>query len=136
MTVARFQVVQSRWVAARELSVPSPSADLAPPRPPGFIWRFMSANNRTLAKSAQAYPDVESCLAAIRILRHAAPRAVGETARNGNGQWVWQARVAGEVVATTTRSYQRQVRARLRCDSFLELVAEMPPSVPVPVIYR
>ncbi|MGH3889321.1 MAG: hypothetical protein ACRDSZ_22640 [Pseudonocardiaceae bacterium] len=96
----------------------------------------MSANNRSLARSAQTCPDVESCLAAIRILREGLPRAVGETTRNGNGQWMWRVRVAGEIVATTTRTYQRPVRARLMCDSFLALVAETAASAPVQVIYR
>jgi hypothetical protein len=96
----------------------------------------MSANNRSLARSAQTCPDVESCLAAIRILQEGLPHAVGETSRNGNGQWVWRVRVGDEIVATTTRTYQRHVRARLMCDSFLELVAETASSNPVQVIYR
>ena len=137
MAVARFQVVR----AARYVYVPAPrepgaDAGVAEPRATGFAWRFMSANNRSLARSAQTCPDVESCLAAIRILQEGLPHAVGETSRNGNGQWVWRVRVDDEVVATTTRTYQRHVRARLMCDSFLELVAETAGSNPVQVIYR
>ncbi len=142
MTVPRFQVVR----VSRSMYPPAPrepgpdggpqAAGLALPQAPGFAWRFMSANNRTLATSAQTCFDVESCLASIRILRADLPRAVGETTRNGNGQWVWRIRVADEVVATTTRTYQRPVRARLMCHSFLELVAETEPSAPVQVIYR
>lgn len=135
--MARFQVVP----AARYVHLPTPpesgpNAGVAVPRATGFAWRFMSANNRSLARSAQTCPDVESCLAAIRILQEGLPRAVGETSRNGNGQWVWRVRLAGEVVATTTRTYQRHVRAQLMCDSFLELVAETARSAPVQVIYR
>ncbi len=137
MAMARFQVVP----AARYVHVPTPpeshrDAGVATPRATGFAWRFMSANNRSLARSAQTAPDVESCLASIRILQEGLPRAVGETSRNGNGQWVWRVRVADEIVATTTRTYQRHVRARMMCDSFMELVAETARSAPVQVIYR
>jgi len=137
MTVARFQVVQ----AARYVHVPAPpdpgvDAVAAVPRATGFVWRFMSANNRSLARSAQTYPDVESCLAAIRLLQEGLPHAVGETTRNGNGKWVWRVRVADEVVAIAARTYQRQLRARHMCDSFLTLAAETTASAAVQVIYR
>ena len=142
MAVARFQVVR----AARSVHVPAPhepgpvegpqAAGAAVLRATGFAWRFLSANNCSLARSVRICPDVASCLAAIRTLQDNLPRAIGETARSGNGQWVWRVRVAGEVVAITTRTYQRQVRARLRCDSFWELVAETVASAPVQVISR
>ena len=137
MTVPRFQVVRvSRSVSMPAPREPGPGAAPQAPRAPGFAWQFMSANNRILATSAQTCPDVESCLAAIRILRADLPRAVGETTRDGNGQWVWRIRVSDEIVATAARTYQRPIRARLMCHSFLELVACTSPSAPVQVIYR
>ncbi|HKR48695.1 MAG TPA: hypothetical protein VJT72_03775 [Pseudonocardiaceae bacterium] len=141
MAVARFQLVRAvRYAQAPTPGEPGsaglPAVSLVARRAPGFCWRFMSANNRSLARSAQTFADVESCLAAIRILQENLPRAVGETARNGNGQWVWRIRLADEIVATTTRTYQRQVRARLMCDLFLALVTETVGSDPVQVIYR
>ena len=141
MAAARFQVVS----VARSARVPSPPepdgdagswADIPHPRMRGFTWRFMSANNRSLARSAYTCPDVESCLASIRELQKSLPDAVGETSRNGNGQWVWRVRVAEEVVAMAARSYPRQVRARLTCSAFLQLVAETAASTPVQVMYR
>jgi hypothetical protein len=140
MAAARFQVVS----LARSARVPTPReptsdgswADIPPPRTRGFTWRFMSANNRSLARSAHACPDVESCLAAIRLLQDGLSEAVAETSRNGNGQWVWRVRVADEVVATAARSYPRQVRARLTCAAFLQLVAETAATTPVHVMYR
>ncbi len=133
----RFQVVRAaRYVHLPVPPEPGSAADVTLSQVAGFAWRFMSANNRSLARSAQTCPDVGSCLAAIRTLQEGLPNAVGETARNGSGQWIWRVRLAEEVVATTTRTYQRHVRARLMCDSFLELVAETAPSAPVQVIYR
>jgi hypothetical protein len=141
MAAARFQVVS----VARSARVPSPrehegevgsGADIPHARVRGFTWRFMSANNRSLARSANICPDVESCLAEIRVLQEGLAEAVGETSRNGNGQWVWRVRLADEVVATAARSYPRQVRAKLTCNAFLQLVAETATSTPIQVMYR
>lgn len=142
MAAARFQVVSVARSAARLPSAREPNggagswANIPHPRERGFTWRFMSANNRSLARSAHTSPDVESCLAAIRMLQEGLPDAVGETSRNGNGQWVWRVRLGDDVVATAARSYPRQVRARLTCDSFLQLVAETAASTAVQVMYR
>jgi hypothetical protein len=141
MAAARFQVVS----VARAMHVPVPPepdagaesvAELAPPRERAFTWRFMSANNRSLARSAQISPDVESCLATIRALQEDLPHAVSETSRNGHGQWVWEVRLADEVVATAARSYPREIRARMACNAFLQLVAETEGSATVQVMYR
>ncbi len=137
MAVPRFQVVR----ATRHVHLPVPreqgsDAGVNPPRVSGFVWRFMSANNRSLARSAQTCSDVESCLVAIRVLQEGQPNAVGEIFRNGSGQWVWRVCLDGQVVAVASRTYQRQVRARLMCDSFVELVAKTVASAPVQVIYR
>ncbi|MGH3822246.1 MAG: hypothetical protein ACRDRA_05310 [Pseudonocardiaceae bacterium] len=141
MAAARFQVVSvarsARVSAPREPEADAGSwAEIPQPRVRGFTWRFMSANNRSLARSAYTSPDVESCLATIRVLQEGLADAVGETSRNGHGQWVWRVRLGEEVVATAARSYPRQVRARLTCDAFLGLVAETAASAPVQVMYR
>jgi hypothetical protein len=142
MAAARFQVVSVTRGSARVPLLREPNGDGGPglnprhPRARGFTWRFMSANNRSLARSAQTSPDVETCLATIRLLQEGLSDAVAETSRNGNGQWVWRVRLGDEVVATAARSYPRQVRARLTCDSFLQLVAETAPSAAVQVMYR
>ncbi|MBV8994597.1 MAG: hypothetical protein JO287_13070 [Pseudonocardiales bacterium] len=120
----------------REPETSAGSANAANPRVRGFTWRFMSANNRSLARSAYTSPDVESCLETIRVLQEGLSDAVAETSRNGNGQWVWRIRLGEEVVATAARSYPRQVRARLTCDSFLQLVAVTAPTTAVQVMYR
>jgi hypothetical protein len=141
MAAARFQVVS----VARSVSVPVPRepdgvaaswAEVPLPRERGFTWRFMSANNRSLAKSARTSPDLESCLATIRVLQEGLLQAVGETSRNGHGQWVWSIRLDDEVVATATRSYPREIRARMTCDAFKQLVAQTLGSAPVQVMYR
>lgn len=102
----------------------------------GFSWRFMSANNRSLATSTHTCADVESCLATIRALQESLPRAVGETMRNRHRQWVWRVRLNDEVLATAARSYSRQISARMTCDAFFHLVTEISGSAPVQMMYR
>jgi hypothetical protein len=96
----------------------------------------MSGNNRSLARSAHSSPDVESCREEIRALQRGLPRAVAETSRNGHGQWVWRVRLDDEIVATAARSYPREIRARMTCSSFLQLVGEMTGPATVQVMYR
>ena len=138
---ARFQVVSMPRCA----HVPVPRAPDAMaesqgkiPHPPerGFTWRFMSANNRSIAKSAHTSADVESCLATIRTLQEGLQLAIGVTLRNRHRQWVWKVRLGDEIVATSARSYPRQIRARITCSAFLHLVAETAGSAPVQVMYR
>jgi hypothetical protein len=77
-----------------------------------------------------------SCLAGIHLLLEGLPRAVAEASRNGNGQGVWRARWADEVMATVIRTYQRHVRDLLRYDSLVARVAETAGSTPGLVIDR
>ena len=141
MAAARFQVVS----VARSLHVPAPRepdngaaswAEVPQPRERGFTWRFMSANNRSLAKSARTSADLESCMATIRALQDGLQETVGEISRNGCGQWIWRIRLNDVVIATATRSYPREIRARMTCDAFVKLVAETVDSAPVQVMYR
>ncbi len=141
MSAARFQVLsvaRSVHVLASRAPVAGGGswAGIPRPRERGFAWRFLSANNRSLATSVHTSPDVESCLAMIRTLQKGLLLAEGETSRNRQRQWVWRVRVDGEVVATAARSYARQVRARMTCDAFLQLVADTAVSAPVQVMYR
>ncbi|MBA2470929.1 MAG: hypothetical protein H0V41_01275 [Pseudonocardiales bacterium] len=75
-------------------------------------------------------------MATIRALQDGLRETVGEISRNGHGQWVWRIRLDDEVIATATRSYPREIRARMTCDAFVKLVAETAGSAPVQVMYR
>lgn len=109
MAVARFQIVS---VSGRELA-----------GSPDFAWRFLSANNRSMARSVPTYPDADACLAAIAELRERLPGGVCTTVRNGSGEWLWRIRAAELDIAVSSRRYQRRVRAKLACESFMGLVA-------------
>jgi len=134
---ARFQVLSVPVPRCARVPVPGGSdavagsrAKIPHPLERGFTWRFMSANNRSIAKSVHTSADVEACLATIRTLQESLHLAVGETVRNRQRQWVWSVRLDGEIVATASRSYPRQVRARITCNAFLQLVAQTSGSAP------
>ncbi len=105
MATARFQIVS---IGARG------SGDVS--------WRFLSGNNRSLARSVPTYPDVDSCMAAIRELREKLPTAVGSTVRNGSGTWTWRIRAADFDLAVSSGRFERRLRARMACESFMEMV--------------
>ncbi|AHH94554.1 hypothetical protein [Kutzneria albida] len=85
-------------------------------------WRFMSANNRDLGHAAFAFPDVDSCTAAIRLLCDHIASAVSTTVRAGPRHWAWRLRVGGVDRAVSSRYYERRVEAHNSCRSFQELV--------------
>jgi hypothetical protein len=101
-----------------------------------FTGQFMSANNRSVARSAGACLDIESCRAAIDLFPAGVADAVVETSRNETGQWVWRVRLAGQVVATAARSYPRKVRAQLTGNAFWGPAAATAIADTVQVVYR
>lgn len=100
-----------------------------------FAWRFLSGNNRSMATSAGTYPDAGSCLVAVRELQRDLERSIGVTSQNGSGLWLWRIRLADADLAVSTRRYHRRVRARLACQSFLDLAAGIAPSAEVQVVH-
>ncbi|HEX6360852.1 hypothetical protein [Actinophytocola sp.] len=88
-----------------------------------FTWRFLSANNRSMARSVPTFTDADACLAAIRDLRDRLPNAVGTTVRNGSGKWLWRISAEELDLATSGIRYERRLRARLACQAFVDLVA-------------
>lgn len=80
MALPRFQIGATRPRRSDEHGGPSPQ----------YTWRFLTANNRTLARSALTYSNLPACLAAIRAFQAAAGRAVAETGSDGRGQWTWR----------------------------------------------
>ncbi len=90
----------------------------------GVTWRLLSTNNRDLGRAARNFPDVESCLAALRHLRSQLPSAVAATMRSDRTSWVWRVTVAGEDVAVSSRGYHRRVHCEYACTVFLGLVPD------------
>jgi hypothetical protein len=91
---------------------------------------LLSTNNRDLGRAAVAFPDVESCMAAVLGLKRTVDVAVATTAREGWERWGWRLSVHGVEVAMSSRSYQRRVQAEYTSALFLQSVpaAEVPDS--------
>lgn len=110
MAVARFQIV-----AVTSKRGASDAVD--------FTWRFLSANNRSMGRSVPTFTDPDTCLEAIRELREKLPTIVGTTVQNGSGKWLWRLSAEELDLAMSGVKYERRLRARLACQSFLSHVA-------------
>ncbi|GAA4431228.1 hypothetical protein ACFQV2_10630 [Actinokineospora soli] len=89
----------------------------------GMTWRFLSANNRTIAQSPTPFPDADLCRDAVRDLRERLAEASVVVARGDSAQlWLWRVRIAGSDVAVSSRKYHRRVQAAYASRCFLELV--------------
>jgi hypothetical protein len=89
----------------------------------GFTWRFLSANNRNMARSVPTFIDADACLAHIRDLRAKLPNVTGTTVQNGSGKWLWRISAEELDLAMSGVRYERRLRARLACQAFVDLVA-------------
>ena len=119
MATARFQIM-SAWERHGERVIANDRSVIANSR--SVTWRFMSANNRSLGRSVQRYPDVESCVASVRELRRSLDSAACVMMRDDPRHWVWRVRVAGTDYAVSSRHYERRIQAENACGSFVELV--------------
>lgn len=90
------------------------------------MWRFLSANNRSLAQSVRSYPDTASCVRALKVLRDRLELAEVVTVRDEQGMWLWQLRVGGVPVGVSSRKYQRRLHAISSGNSFHQLAGFSP----------
>src|SRR5262249_30097921 len=90
-------------------------------------WRLLGSNNRVLGVSLDAAPDHPTALAEVEIVRKYVTQTDFELQRVASGLWSWQMRfpevLPGEdrsgPVATSARTFPRQVDARLAAERFL-----------------
>lgn len=127
MASARFQIVSIARPVARGAAGRSTARR--------FTWRFLAANNRSLAATTAVFTDVDACLADLLALQRGLPGAASEYTRDATGKWRWAVRVA-ETGAASTHGYARQLRARTTCATFLTLVAQVDARGGVQVVYR
>jgi hypothetical protein len=86
-------------------------------------WRLLGANNRELGRSPVWYPDLDSCLEAVRTLK----REIGEvtpaiTAGPLPGGWSWRLAVSGQPVAVAGRPYHRHRECAYNLSHFVAAV--------------
>ncbi|WAL68351.1 hypothetical protein ORV05_11465 [Amycolatopsis cynarae] len=89
-----------------------------------MAWRFLSANNRNIARSIGDFPDARSCLSALRELTAGLGGADLRTVRNIQGMWCWRLRMGETELAISSHQYQRRIRAQGAALSFRDLAAK------------
>lgn len=94
-------------------------------------WRLLGSNNRVLGISLRTTPDHLSALAEVETVRRYAKETDFQLIRVGSGLWSWRMTfpagksAAGTVpVATSSRTFPRQVDARLAAERFKLRVEE------------
>lgn len=89
-------------------------------------WRLLSANNRELGRSAGTFPDLDSCVAAVRELvdgiGSAAPSI--SSVRERTGTWSWRLTLGERAVATAGRPYLRHRECTYNLAHFLAAVPD------------
>ncbi|WP_236788886.1 hypothetical protein [Amycolatopsis sp. GM8] len=88
-------------------------------------WRFLSANNRSIARSVHDFPDAYACLNSLTELIKGLDGANVVTVRNGQGMWHWQLRAGAVALAVSSRQYQRRIRAHAAGGGFLTLAKQV-----------
>ncbi|HJQ48861.1 MAG TPA: hypothetical protein VJ870_21410 [Amycolatopsis sp.] len=75
------------------------------------VWRFLSANNRSIARSVGDFPDTGACMVSLKELIKVVDSANILTVRTGQGLWRWQLRAGSDDLAVSGRQYHRRIRA-------------------------
>jgi hypothetical protein len=83
---------------------------------------MLAANNRDVARSASAFGDVSTCVAAIAHLQRDVLAGAVIATRAGRADWSWRLRIDGVDVAVSSRTYQRRLQCEAACALFVELV--------------
>ena len=87
-----------------------------------MTWRLLATNNRDLGRAPVAYPDAESCRAAVLRLQRTVTDLRIVIVRAGPSSWSWRI-LAGEVVmAVSSRDYQRRIQADQAATTALDLI--------------
>jgi hypothetical protein len=95
----------------------------------GVGWRLLGANNRELGRSALAYAEAESALAAIGRLRSTASDDVSHVLHDQRtGLWVWQLIDDGALVATSGRGFRHERECRYNLEQFRSAAPTAPTS--------
>ncbi|MFF0148016.1 hypothetical protein ATK36_2030 [Amycolatopsis sulphurea] len=89
------------------------------------LWRFLSANNRSIARSAEDFPDPGACMVSLKELIRVVDTASILTVRTGQGLWRWQLRAGSADLAVSGRQYQRRIRASDAGSAFQDLAGKV-----------
>jgi hypothetical protein len=95
-------------------------------------WRLLSANNRDSGQSGSGYPDVEACRGAIGTLLGLLAVLRPSYTLTSDHRWHWTLAHSDEVLARSSRSFDR----RLRCVAASQWFLQAAPSATVRTTLR
>jgi hypothetical protein len=104
---------------------------------PSVVWRLVAGNNHALGRGPAPFAELESCMEAVTDLRervHVASSGLSPDSRPG--RWGWQVTHLDEVLAVSSRVYERQREARYSLEQFLIAVPVATEAPPVAVRTR
>ena len=86
-------------------------------------WRLVAGNNHVLGRVPEPLEDLEACRAALARLRAGVDRlTTGDRPGSRPGRWGWELRLGADVVAVSSRWYERQREALRSVEAFLDAV--------------
>lgn len=86
----------------------------------GMEWRFVASNNQVVAVGVDGIADVAAARARLGALQSTLPDARLAYYRDPTGRWRWDLRVAGAVLATSSRWYHSRVVCEATLGQFLQ----------------
>jgi hypothetical protein len=84
-------------------------------------WRLLAANNRDSGQSAVDYPDVDACRAGLASLIGGLGELQPHFVSTAGQVWQWHLARGDQVLAQSSRSFDRRVRCEAACDWFIRM---------------
>ena len=83
-------------------------------------WRLVAGNNHVLGRGPEPLADLDACRAALARLQAELGRAAaGFSPDSRPGRWGWHVLLGREVLAVSSRWYERQRESRYSLEQFL-----------------
>jgi hypothetical protein len=88
---------------------------------PSVRWRLLAANNRDSGQSAVSYPDADACRAGLAGFLDALGELEPHLVSIAGQVWQWRLALGDQVLAQSSRSFDRRLRCEAACDWFVRM---------------
>jgi hypothetical protein len=120
VAVPRFQLLPASRVQPRQVWVDGVPTQARTAEDGSVVWRLLGANNYELGRSAESFPGIEAAHAAIDDFVRRLPDLVDELdATATSGRWRWRLLSGTDLLATSSRSFQRERECRYNLAQFI-----------------
>jgi hypothetical protein len=91
------------------------------------VWRLVAGNNHVLGRAPEPCDDVAACMTALARLQHELPSATTGLAPDSRpGRYGWRVTSGSQVLAVSSRWYERQRESRYSLQQFLAAAPTAP----------